>query len=270
MTFRPILIYIILCHCFSGGFAQQRYGTSSNVEEVGESMEAYIKENHLEDIEDMVHKFTGSRVFLDYLLEKGHHIPHDSVKLRRKDIRIGSDVDVFVKHFTEHQNFTMLMVPVDIFPLVIYDTLLFSIVEVSNELLNDKYYYHDLENDSVKSSVLANLNHELITRHMFDQIMAEQGQYNAEVKVKLHESYISTNTITLKVNDLTKEERDEIIKSWGAMKRIFSHNLNMNVEMNIYIFGFDDMSIVQYMQEGEKEYRVTPRNIFTRHHFLDE
>tara|TARA_Y100000310_G_scaffold336983_1_gene422899 strand:+ start:1444 stop:2229 length:786 start_codon:yes stop_codon:yes gene_type:complete len=250
--------------------AQQRFGISSDVEEVGESMEAYIKENHLDDIENIVHKFTESKIFLDYLLEKGHNIPHDSIKLRRKDVSVGGDIDVFVKHFTEHQNYTMLLVPVDIYPLLIYDTLLFSVVEVSDEYLNEKYYYHDLKDDSVKSAVLSDLNHHMITNHMFDQIMAEQKQRTAEVEVKLHESYISTNSISLNTHDMTRDEKKEIMKSWGLMKKLFTHNLSMNVEMNIYIFGFDDMNIVHYVEEGEKSYRITPRNIFTRHHFVEE
>lgn len=250
--------------------SQQRYGNSSDVVEVGESMEAYIIENHLEDIEDMVHKFTESKIFLDYLLENGHHIPHDSINLKRKDVRIGSDIDVYVKHFTEHQNFTMLMVPVDIYPLIIYDTLLFSIVEVSDEYIKDKFYYHDLKNDSVKASILSDLNHDLITRHMFGQVMAEKNQYNAEVEVKLHESYISTNTISLNMKELSAEERRELVKSWGALKKLLAHNLNMNVEMNIYIFGFDDMSIIHYTESGMQEYKINPRNIFTRHHFLED
>lgn len=233
-------------------------------------MRDYIRENHVEEIENIVHKFTESRVFLEYLLEQGHHISPDSVKLRRKDVRVGSDIDVFVKHFTEHQNFTMLLVPVDIYPLMIYDTLLFSVVEVSDSWLREKYYYHDLTNDSVKSELLSTVNHDLITDHMFDQVMRERNQLNAEVQVKLHESYISTNHINLNTHDMSKEEKKEIMHSWGLMKKLLTHNLDLNVEMNIYIFGYDDMRIIHYTSEGETNYRITPRNVFTRHHFIEE
>ncbi|MEQ9304617.1 MAG: hypothetical protein RJQ14_11965, partial [Marinoscillum sp.] len=239
-----------MCIC-SKASAQQRFGKSEDVIEVGESMRDYIRENHVEEIENIVHKFTESRVFLEYLLEQGHHISPDSVKLRRKDVRVGSDIDVFVKHFTEHQNFTMLLVPVDIYPLMIYDTLLFSVVEVSDSWLREKYYYHDLTNDSVKSELLSTVNHDLITDHMFDQVMRERNQLNAEVQVKLHESYISTNHINLNTHDMSKEEKKEIMHSWGLMKKLLTHNLDLNVEMNIYIFGYDDMRIIHYTSEGE-------------------
>ncbi|WP_258097945.1 hypothetical protein [Marinoscillum pacificum] len=270
MLFRTAIIYVLLLIGLHVLCAQQRFGTTQDVIEVGESMEAYIIENHLEEIESIVHKFSESKVFLNYLLEKGHDIPHDSIQLKRKDVSIGRDIDVFVKHFTEHQNYTMLLVPVDIYPLMIYDTLLFSVVEVSDEFLNEKYYYHDLKDDSVKSAVLSDLNHNMITKHMFDQVMAEQKQKTAEVEVKLHESYISTNSISLNTHLMSKEEKREIMKSWGMMKKLFTHDLEMNVEMNIYIFGFDDMRIVHYTEQGEIDYRITPGNIFTRHHFLQE
>ncbi|WP_115868588.1 hypothetical protein [Marinoscillum furvescens] len=258
-----MVVFTLLAHA-------QRFGASQDVIEVGESMKDYIKEHHIEEIENIVHRFTESRVFLEYLLEQGHHIPSDSIKLRRRDVRVGDDVDVYVKHFTDHQNFTMLMVPVDIYPLTIYDTLLFSVLEVSDAWLQDKYYYHDISDESVKAELLATENHNLITQHMFDQVMAERRQISAEVEVKLHESYISTNTIHLNTHDLDKDERKEVLKHWSLMKRLFTHNLDMNVEMNIYIFGFDDMRIIHYLDGEEIDYRITPRNIFTRHHFLEE
>lgn len=237
--------------------------------EMGESMEQYIKENHLEDIERIVHQFTESKVFLKYLLDKGHHIDPNTVELKRKDVKVGSDIDVYVKHFTEHQNYTMLLVPVDIYPLAIYDTLLFSVLEVSDSWLKGRYYYHDLANDSIKSHVLSVENHDLITRHMFDQMMAEKKQQAAEVSVVLDESYISTNSITLSTHELDKKEKQEILSHWSLMKRLFTHNLDMNVEMNIYIFGYDDMRIIHYTAEGELDYYITPSNIFTRHHFTE-
>ena len=233
-------------------------------------MEEFISENHIEEIEKIVHKFTESKIFINYLLEQGHHINADTVKLRRRDIRIGNDIDVYVKHFTEHQNFTMLMIPVDIYPLMIYDTLLFSVLEVSDVWLKEKYYYHDITDDSVKNVLLSTINHDVLTKHMYEQVLAERRQQSAEIEVKLHESYISTNHIELHTNQLTNEEKKQIMDSWSFFKRLFTHNLDMNVEMNIYIFGYDDMRIVHYMADNTEEYRITPRNIFTRHHFLEE
>lgn len=256
--------YILL---FIGQAQAQRYRNSNDVIEVGESMEAYIKENHIDDIEEIVHSFTESRMFLSYLLEQGHQISSDSIRLKRRDIRIGTDLDVYVKHFTEHQNFTMFMVPVDIYPLVIYDTLLFSVLEVSDQWLREKYYYHDLTNDSVKASLLAIENHDLITKHMYEQVMAERRQGSAEVEVQLHESYLSTNSIHLNTHNLTKSEKAEILRDWGVFKKLLSHNIDLNVEMNIYIFGHDDMNIIHYMEDKKVSYRITPGNIFKRHHF---
>ncbi|MFT4834839.1 MAG: hypothetical protein ACI83W_000448 [Marinoscillum sp.] len=258
------IIYFLL---FASLVQAQRYGNSKDVIEVGESMETYIKENHLEDIEEIIHSFTESRMFLKYLIEKGHHMNSDSIRLKRRDIRIGTDIDVYVKHFTEHQNFTMFMVPVDIYPLIIYDTLLFSVLEVSDEWLKEKYYYHDLTNDSVKSNLLAIENHDIITKHMYDQVMADRRQGSAEVEVKLHESYISTNSVHLKTQELTSAEKAEILRDWGMFKKLLSHNVDLNVEMNIYIFGHDDMSVIHYQEDKEVSYRITPGNIFRRHHF---
>lgn len=244
---------------------------SGKVIEVGETMQQYIREHHLEDIEDIVHKFTSSKTFLNYLLEQGHHIDPDTINLRRRDVNVGEDIDIHVKHFTEHQNFTMLLVPVDIYPLTIYDTLLFSVVEVSNAWLKDKYYFHDITDDSVKSNLLATVNHDLLTRHMYEQVLAEQRQQSAEVEVKLHESYISTSSIFLHTSGLEKSEKKKMMESWGLLKKVFTHNLELNVEMNIYIFGYDDMRIVHYTGGDNKvEYKITPRNIFTRHHFIEE
>ncbi|MFY0605377.1 MAG: hypothetical protein JXR10_01600 [Cyclobacteriaceae bacterium] len=238
--------------------------------EVGESLEEYIKENHVDEIEEIVHRFTESRMFLNYLLEKGHHINADTVKLKRRDIRIGSDIDVYVKHFTEHQNFTMIMVPVDIYPLVIYDTLLFSVLEVSDEWLREKFYYHDLSDERVKSDLLSLENHELITKHMYDQVMKETRQGSAEVEVRLHESYITTNSIHLNTHELGKDEKAQMLRSWSIFKKLLSHNLDLNVEMNIYIFGHDDMNIIILNKDEEEIHRITPSNIFTRHHFEEE
>ncbi len=243
---------------------------AKEVIEVGESLEDYIKENHVDEIEEIVHRFTESRMFLKYLLEKGHQISSDTVKLKRRDIRIGTDIDVYVKHFTEHQNFTMIMVPVDIYPLMIYDTLLFSVLEVSDEWLREKFYYHDLSDDSTKSGLLSLENHELITKHMYDQVMSGRRKGSAEIEVKLHESYITTNSIHLNTHELNKDEKVQMMRSWNVFKKLLSHNLDLNVEMNIYIFGHDDMNIVIYEDDGNATFRITPGNIFTRHQFEEE
>jgi len=266
-SFRLLIIILILMTSLG---ATSQSDQKQDFIEIGETLEEYIKENHIDEIEEIVHRFTGSKFFLKYLLEKGHHIDYDSVNLRRKDIKVGGDIDVFVKHFTEHQNFTMIMVPVDIYPLVIYDTLLFSVLEVSDEWLKDKFYYHDLSDDSVKSHLLSLENHDLITEHMYDQVMASQRKSSAEVEVRLHESYITTNSIEINTHELEKSEKAQMLRSWSIFKKLLSHNLELNVEMNVYIFGHDDMSIVMYSNDVTEEYRITPGNIFRRHHFLDD
>jgi hypothetical protein len=86
----------------------------------------------------------------------------------------------------------------------------------------------------------------------------------------IRDSYISTNSILLNTHELDKEEREKIMKSWGLFKRLLTHNLELSVEMNIYIFGHDDMSIIHYTDRGSTEYRITPSNVFTRHHFEEE
>lgn len=261
---------LLVCLLIFSAIQAQRFGLSQNVVEISETMEEYIQENHVEDIELMVHKFCESKIFLDYLLQKGHHINTENLNLKRKDVRVGKDIDIFVKHFSEHQNFTMLMVPVDIYPLAIYDTLLFAVLEVSDAWLKEKYYYHDLEDDSVKAELLASENHDLLTRHMNQQVMDERRQSSAEIEVRLHESYISTNTIQINTHKLEKSEKKAMMESWGLFKKMLSHNLALNVEMNIYIFGYDDMEIVHYTANGNYVYKITPSNIFTRHHFLEE
>ncbi|MFT6865238.1 MAG: hypothetical protein ACJA08_000055 [Cyclobacteriaceae bacterium] len=93
-----------------------------------ESMHDYIKENHIDGIEDMIHQFAESKIFLDFLLQQEHHIDPETANIKKKDISIGKDLDVYVKHFSEHQNFTMIMVPIDIYSELIYDTLLFTVL----------------------------------------------------------------------------------------------------------------------------------------------
>ena len=192
--------------------AQSRKG-KDKVIEVGETMEEYIQENHVEDIEDLVHQFLESKSFLTYLLEQGHDIDADSVSLRRKEVSIGEDLDVYVKHFTDHQNFTMIMVPVDIYPLAIYDTLLFSVLEVSDNWLYQNHFEEDINNDEVKAKILSDENHHLLTNHMYEQVLATKSKDLTEVQIKLHESYISTQSVMVDIKDMSKEEKEKVLKN---------------------------------------------------------
>lgn len=248
----------------------QASDADQKVIEVGETLKEYIEENHVEDIEEVVHKFLESKSFIEYLLKEGHDIDPETVNLRKKDIGIGEDLDVYVKHFTEHQNFTMIMVPVDIYPLAIYDTLLFSVIEVSDNWLYQNHFEEDLDDPEVKAKILSDENHHLLTNHMYEQVLSSQTKNLTEVQIKLHESYISTQTVMLDVKDMSKEEKESVLKNWGFIKRIMTHDVNLNVEINIYIFGHDDMQIVKYTRDGSQSYKITPTNIFTRHHFLSE
>jgi len=237
--------------------------------EVAETKEAYIRENHIEEIEDIVHEFSESKNFLSFLLEKGHNVDVENIKMKNKEVRIGQDIDVFVKHYSEHQNFTMLMIPVDFYKYAIYDTLLFAVLEVSDEWLLEKYPYHDMSNDSIKYALMELENHDILAEHMYNQGRKYQGIGMAETEVKLHESYISTNSIHLHTSDLDKDEKKEIRNHWSLLKKAFTHDITLNVEMNIYVFGYDDMDVVYYSRGTSNHFKITPRNIFTRHHFQD-
>lgn len=240
------------------------------VEEVGESLKSYIKENHIEAIEDVVHQFTSSKIFLSFLLDQGHNIDPTTVSFKRRDIRIGDDIDVYVKHFSEHQNFTMIMVPVDIYSQMIYDTLLFSVLEVSDEWLREKYPYHDLKNPEEKEKLMTLENHSRLSKHMYEQGRDSKVIGMSEVDVELRESYISSSSIHMHIADLTKQERRQFRDSWGLIKRAFAHDVDLNIEMNVYIFGSDDIQLHYYSRGETYEYKITPRNIFTRHKFLGE
>ncbi len=257
---RKILFYLLVLDFFFA-LGQQRFI------DVAKTKKEYIRENHLDDIEDVVHQFTSSRQFLNFLLEQGHNIDPNSVEIKRKDISVGDDIDIYVKHFTEHQNFTMLMLPVNIYNLAIYDTLLFSVLEVSEQWMNDRFYRNDLENDSVRSHLLTLENHQLLTKHMYDQAMKGNREEITEIEIALHESYMSTSSIHMHVSELDEEEKKEFRRSWGLMKKMFTHDVNLNVEMNVYIFGHDDMKVIFDTKKGKRVYRITPDNVFTRHHF---
>ncbi len=266
------VIYILLAFALFLPLASfsQREGRSQEVIEAGETLKDYLKENHVEEIEEVVHAFLESSSFIEYLLKEGHGIDPGSVNLKKKDIGIGEDLDVYVKHFSEHQNFTMIMVPVDIYPLAIYDTLLFSVIEVSDNWLHENHFEEDLDNKEIKAKILSDENHHVLTNHMYDQVLASGSKDLTEVEIKLHESYISTETVLLDIKDMDKEERESMLKNWGLMKRILTHNVSLNIEINVYIFGRDDMQIVKYTRSGSESFRITPSNIFKRHHFLSE
>jgi hypothetical protein len=259
--------YIVFLVTIGKVQAQQNTG---DVIEVGETLEEYIQENHVEDIEDMVHKFMDTRSFVEYLLKEGHNINPDSIKIKRGDISVGKDLDVYVKHFSEHQNFTMIMVPVDIYPLAIYDTLLFAVLEVSDSWLYHNHFRENLDDPETKARILSDENHHILTTHMYQQVMANRTKELAEVQIKLHESYISTSTLMLDIKELDKDEKENILKNWGFFKKLMTHDINLNVEINIYIFGHDDMEVIQYTDSGEERFRITPSNIFARHHFLED
>lgn len=257
---RKILYLVLVCLALT---AQAQ----SDIIDIGETKEEYIRTNHLDDIEALVHQFTASKKFLNYLLEQGHDIDPNTVDIRRKEVGIGEDIDIYVKHFTEHQNFSMLMIPVSIYNLAIYDTLLFSVLEVSDEWMRNNFYRNDLTNDSIKSQLLTLENHNLLTKHMYEQAMKGNTEAITEIEIALHESYMSTSSIHMHVDQLDAQEKKEFRRSWGLMKKLFTHDVNMNVEMNVYIFGHDDMQVIFETKKGKNVFRITPGNVFVRHHF---
>lgn len=238
-------------------------------EEVGETMEAFIKENHLEQVESIVHNLAYSKEFLRQFLAKERQINAEAINIKKGDIQVGEDVDIFVKHFTEHQNFTMVLVPISIYSLAVYDTILFSVLEVSDIWVEREFPYDDFKNDSIKSSLLAIKNHALLAEHIYDQALARTNTTIGEVKLELDETFISTNTIHEDVGDMTKKEKDAFKSHWGLLKKAFSHSVDLNVEMNVYVFGFDDLEVKCKNIQGESTFKVTPTNIFQRHHFQE-
>lgn len=260
-----IMCCLIGCYfSCSGVLAQHQYA------EVGESMEEYIIENHLEQVEEIVHKLAYSKQFLNQFLEKERHIHAEAADLKRSDVKIGDDVDIYVKHFTEHQNFTMILVPISIYSLAVYDTILFSVLEVSDIWLEREFPYDNFKNDSIKSSLLSIKNHALLAEHIYDQALDESNTSMGEVQLELDETFISTNTIHESVGKMTRREKDDFKSHWGLLKKAFTHNVDLNVEMNVYVFGFDDLEVKCKNVKGVTNFRVTPGNIFQRHHFQEE
>ncbi|MDW3210810.1 MAG: hypothetical protein R8N23_13120 [Reichenbachiella sp.] len=264
MGSRTICFFIGCCFSYFGVLGQHRYA------EVGESMEEYIKDNHLEQVEEIVHKLAYSKQFLNQFLEKERHIHEEAKDLKRSDVKIGDDVDIYVKHFTEHQNFTMILVPISIYSLAVYDTILFSVLEVSDIWLEREFPYDDFKNDSIKSSLLSIKNHALLAEHIYDQALDESNTSMGEVQLELDETFISTNTIHESVGKMTRREKEDFKSHWGLLKKAFTHNVDLNVEMNVYVFGFDDLEVKCKNVRGVSNFRVTPGNIFQRHHFQEE
>jgi hypothetical protein len=239
----------------------------AQIEEVGKTMEEYILENHVDKIESMIHKLATSKSFLDQFLLSEREINAESVDIKRKDVKIGSDLDVYVKHFTEHQNFTMILVPISIYSLAVYDTILFSVIEVSDAWLHREFPYDDISNDSIKSSLLSFKNHSLLAEHVYGQAMTDMHAQMGEVSIDLVESFVSTNTIHEALDHLDALEQEKMKVHYGLLKRAFRHSVDLNVELNIYVFGFDDLEVHCTNKRGETTFRVSPSNIFTRHHF---
>ena len=159
-----LVIFQLIFSMLSTSFAQEK-------EEVGVSMKQFIRENHLEKIEEMVHKLALSKPFLNQFLEEEDRHNVDVSRIKRKDVSIGEDVDIYVRHLTEHQNFTMILVPINIYSLAIYDTLLFSVLEVTDYWLDRNFPYEDFKDDSVKSSVLSLKAHDMLVEHLYDQTL---------------------------------------------------------------------------------------------------
>ena len=264
MTFRIFNCILGFLLLYSSAIAQKDY------QEVGESMEAYIQDNHLEQVENIVHKLAYSKQFINQFLEKERHIHAEAANIKKNDIRIGDDVDIFVKHFTDHQNFTMILVPISIYSLAVYDTILFSVLEVSDIWLEREFPYDNFKNDSIKSSLLSIKNHELLAGHIYDQALSESNTSMGEVQLELDETFISTNTIHENMGEMSRREKDEFKSHWGLLKKAFTHNVDLNVEMNVYVFGFDDLEVKCKNIRGTSSFKVTPSNIFRRHHFTEE
>jgi hypothetical protein len=256
---------LFLFACILNGYAQV------DLEEVQLSKQEYIRLNHLDDIESIIHTFAESRTFIEFLLENEHHLSHqESTGVRRKDVAVGEDIDMFVKHFTEHQNFTMFLVPINIYSHAIYDTLLFSVLEVSDEWIKDKFWEKNVNSDSDKAHLLSIENHRILSNHMAEQAFENVNEVIAEMKVNLQEGYISTSSISYHISTLTEEEKKEFRKSWTLLKKALTHNVDLNVEMNIYVFGYDDMNVSYFAGGEESTFKITPSNIFARHRFVEK
>ena len=242
---------------------------AQELNDVGVSMKEYIKENHLEKIEDMIHKLAMSKPFLDQFLKEEERYNVDVSQIKRKDVSIGEDVDIYVRHFTEHQNFTMILVPINIYSLAIYDTLLFSVLEVTDYWLDRTFPYENFKIDSVKSGVLSLKAHDILVEHLYDQTLHQMHLEMGQFKIHIQESYVGANSFHEHIGELSKDEKQMVRSHWGLLKKAFSHQVDLNVEFNIYVFGFNDLEVNCKTKEREFNHKITPSNIFTRHHFSD-
>ena len=242
------------------------YGQKKEVE-LAVSKEEFILENHIEDVETLVHKLTGSEQFLKILLENGHHVDPRSTAVKRKDVSIGEDIDLYVSHLTEHQTFTLMLLPINFYKLGIYDTLLITALEVSDQWIMDSFRVQD-PNDSLKAALLAQQSHQMLEKHILNRaIKIMNFQEMGETDVHLHESFISTKNVNEDVRKLTKDEKRSFRKSWSLIKKALTHDVNLNVEINIYAFGIDDMDVTFTSRKNVRKFVANPSNIFERHSF---
>ncbi len=243
--------------------------TSQTFQEINETKKEYIKEHHLEDVENIVHELAKSKQFLEMLLESGHDFDIEDLNLKRKDVNIGEDIDLFVKHISEHQTFSMLLLPISFYSLGVYDTILFTSLEVSDEWLEKTFEVKDPDNNT-KERLLAEEGHRMLEQHIMGQassLLDLRGM--GEVDVTLHESYVTGSHVSLDVSELSNEERKAIRKSWGLLKRVLTHNVNLNVELNVYVFGVDDMDVTFSSHNKTLHFQANPSNVFQRHHFVE-
>ncbi len=259
---KKILFAIIFCIVSFTLFAQ-------SFEEVRETKKQYIQEHHIEDVEKIVHRLAQSKDFLNVLLESGHNFDPNDVHLKKKDVRVGEDIDLYVNHLSEHQSFSMLLIPISIYKLQVYDTILFTSLEVSDAWIERTFAVANPE-EATKQRLLSEEGHRMLERHILNQA-AKSIHFDGmgEVKVKLHESYISGSHAVINVKDLTKEERHSLTASWGLMKKVLTHAVDMNVELNAYVFGVDDLDVTFLFKNKEKHFRANPSNVFQRHKFIE-
>lgn len=267
MVNKPFICLLLIWFALSG-FGNQ-VCAQKDAEEMGMSMKEFIKKNHIDKIEDVIHKLAYSKSFLDQFLEEEQMHQVDIGEIRRKDVSVGGDIDLEVRHFTEHQTFTLVLVPISVYSHAIYDTLLFSVLEVTDSWLSHEFPYDDISNDSIKSELLARKNHDLLAEHLYDRALAGSNDNVGQFKVHLHESFISTNSIQEHMSEMNRDEKELIRLRWGVLKKALSHHVDLHVELNIYVFGFNDLEVMCKSNEGETIYKITPGNIFLRHHFVE-
>ncbi|MEL7005994.1 MAG: hypothetical protein AAFN93_25190, partial [Bacteroidota bacterium] len=161
------------------------------------------------------------------------------------------------------------LIPISFYSLGVYDTILFTSLEVSDQWLESTFRIKDPD-EAMKERLMSEEAHRMLEKHILSQAENQLDLRGmGEVKVQLHESYIAGSHITLDVAELTKEEKKQIRKSWGLMKKVMTHNVDLNVELNVYVFGVDDMDVTFSSRNKTLRYVANPNNIFPRHHFLE-